>query len=315
MAHQIEKMFSVREKPWHYSETKELTKLIQEAPTSKEALRLAGLDWTVDGQPIFTEQGIMIPGYSANTRSSDGKVLGIVSGRYSTVQNAEAFAFTDALVGEGVTYETAGSLRGGKQIWLLARMPENVKVLGDEVEPYLCFTNTHDGSGAVRACMTPIRVVCNNTLNAALRSAKRSWSTPHVGDVQSRLEEAKRTLELAGQYMVALDEEADRLASQKMDEGAVIEAVSILIPMPKKPTDRQKKTVQDSRDGIISCVMAPDLAAFAKTKWGFLNAVADYVGHAAPVRQTKTFEERRWGDIIGGARLFDAAYALCKAED
>ena len=109
MAHQIEKMFSVREKPWHYSETKELTKLIQEAPTSKEALRLAGLDWTVDEQPIFTEQGIMIPGYSANTRSSDGKVLGIVSGRYSTVQNAEAFAFTDALVGEGVTYETAGS--------------------------------------------------------------------------------------------------------------------------------------------------------------------------------------------------------------
>lgn len=310
MAANVETMVYVREKPWHGLGT-----MVQEAMTSEEALRLAELDWTVDGKPIYTEDGMLIPGYVANTRSKDGSVLGVVTGRYTVVQNTEAFAFTDALIGEGVTYETAGSLRKGKQIWLLARMPENVNILGDEVEPYLCFTNTHDGSGAVRACMTPIRVVCNNTLNAALRQAKRSWSTPHVGDVQSRIEEAKRTLELAGQYMTALDEEADRLANEKLDEGGIIQAVSILLPMPEKPTDRQKKTVQDARDGIISCCFAPDLAAFAGTKWGFLNAVADYVGHAAPVRQTQTYEERRWGDIIGGAKLFDAAYAYCGAKE
>lgn len=129
--------------------------------------------------------------FFANVRSSDGAVLGVVSDRYQVVQNAEAFAFTDALIGgEGqVHYETAGSLMGGRKIWLLAKLPDT-EIVGDKTEPYLCFSNTHDGSGAIRVCMTPIRVVCNNTLNIALNGAKRAWSVRHTGDIQAKLQDS-----------------------------------------------------------------------------------------------------------------------------
>lgn len=151
-------MFYTREKPWHGLGTR-----VEEAPNSADALRLAGLDWTVRSEDVLSVRGDVIPEYRANVRDSDDTVLGIVGTRYKIVQNTDAFAFTDALIGGDVRYETAGSLKDGKQVWLLAKMPEQ-NIAGDEVEPYLCFSNTHDGSGALRICMTPIRVVCNNTL-------------------------------------------------------------------------------------------------------------------------------------------------------
>lgn len=304
MSANVETMMYVREKPWHG-----LGKMVAEAPTSAEALRLAELDWSVEGRDVFTAEGMVIPGYKANTRDKDGKVMGIVSNRYSIVQNADAFAFTDALVGEGITYETAGSLNGGKRIWLLGRMPET-KILGDKTEPYICFTNTHDGSGAVRACMTPIRVVCNNTLNVALSGAQRAWSTPHKGNVQARLDEARQTLQLAEKYLVRLDEEADRLANTKMGMDKVEKALDQMFPVGEEDTERQRKTAQYSKDQIIVCMMRPDIAQYLGTAWGFVNAVSDYVGHGDPARHTKNFEENRWGKIIGGHPLLDKAVAL-----
>ena len=187
----VETMFSVREVPWHGLGT-----IVQEAPTSKDALHLAGLDWNVISNPIFTADGKEIEGWKSNVRDSDNTVLGIVSNKYKIVQNAEAFEFTDELISDDVKYETAGSLRNGKQIWLLAKMPK-VKVVGDDVDPYVCFTNSHDGLGSIKVCMTPVRVVCNNTLNLALSNKRRCWTTRHVGDINSKLEEARRTLALA----------------------------------------------------------------------------------------------------------------------
>ena len=166
MAANIETMFYTREKPWHG-----LGVRVSEAPESAEALRLAGLDWEVDQEPIFTEENVLIPGYKANIRNTDRRVLGVVTDRYKVIQNTEAFSFTDALLGEGVRYETAGSLQGGRKIWLLARLPKEYIISGDRISPYLVFSNTHDGSGSVKVAITPIRVVCNNTLNLALSTA------------------------------------------------------------------------------------------------------------------------------------------------
>lgn len=303
MSANVETMFYVREKPWHGLGTK-----VDEALTSADALVAAGLDWTVNPLTVYDGLGREIVGYKANTRSTDGYVMGIVSDKYQIVQNKDAFEFTDALIGEGITYETAGSLRGGKQIWLLGRMPERY-ILGDKFEPYICFTNTHDGSGAVRACMTPIRVVCNNTLNAALSGAQRAWSTPHRGNVQMRLEEARQTLLLADAYMARLGEEADRLANEKMDDGQIEAALDVMFPVAEDATDRQKRTAAANKDAVMICMLRPDLAQFLNTKWGFINAVSDYVGHNEPFRHTKNFEENRWANIIGGHPLFDRAVA------
>lgn len=303
MSANVETMMYVRETPWHGLGTR-----VEEAPTSADALKLAGLDWEIEGRDVYDGNGNVIPGYKANTRSTDGSVMGIVSNRYAVVQNREAFEFTDALLGEEMRYETAGSLRGGKLIWLLGKMPER-KICGDKVEPYVCFTNTHDGTGAVRVCMTPIRVVCNNTLNAALSTAKRSWSTPHMGDVKGRLEQARQTLELADIYMENLAKEAERLAGEKMTEGDMRKTLDAIIPLDKDATDRQKRTAEKVKDEIIICTLAPDLVKFLHTKWGFVNAVSDYVGHADPNRRTKSYDENRWANIIGGHWLFDKAVA------
>lgn len=118
MAANVETMFYTREKPWHGLGTR-----VEEAPASADALRLAGLDWQVIQEPIFTDNEELISGYKANVRDSDRKVLGVVSDRYKIVQNQEAFSFTDTLLGNGVRYETAGSLQEGRKVWLLARLP------------------------------------------------------------------------------------------------------------------------------------------------------------------------------------------------
>ena len=159
MAHEVETMMYTREVPWHGLGTR-----VEEAPNSAEAIRLAGLDWEVVPKPLFLDDGRQIPGYVANTRTSDNSVLGVVSEKYKIVQNKEAFSFTDNIIGGDVRYETAGSLKNGKSVWLLAHLPKT-SILGDDVIPYLCFNNSHDGQGAIRVFMTPIRVVCNNTLN------------------------------------------------------------------------------------------------------------------------------------------------------
>lgn len=304
MAANVETMFYVREKPWHGLGTR-----VEEALTSEQALEAAGLNWAINPMPIYDGRGVEIRGYKANTRSTDGAVMGIVSNKYQIVQNKEAFEFTDALVGEGITYETAGSLRGGKQIWLLGKMPERY-IVGDKFEPYIVFTNTHDGTGAVRACMTPIRVVCNNTLNAALSGAKRAWSTPHRGNVQMRLDEARQTLQMADEYLVRLAEEADRLANEKMTDGEIEQTLDKMIALPEDATDRQKRTAEETKSEIMVCMLRPDLVQFLNTKWGFINAVSDYVGHGEPMRRTKNFEENRWANIIVGHPLFDKAVAL-----
>ncbi len=139
MAANVESMFYVRETPWHGLGTKVLT-----APSSNEALRLAGLNWQVLQEPIYTETEERIEGYKANVRDSDRRVLGVVTDRYKVIQNEEAFSFTDELLGEGVRYETAGSLLGGRKVWLLARLPHEYIIGGERISPYLVFSNTHD---------------------------------------------------------------------------------------------------------------------------------------------------------------------------
>jgi phage/plasmid-like protein (TIGR03299 family) len=309
MAHNIETMFSAgRVKPWHYAETSEVTKLIQEAPTSKEALHLAGLDWEVVQTPVYMNNGIEIPNYKANVRSTDNACLGIVTDRYQIVQNTEAFEFTDAIVGETedgvVKYETAGSLCGGRKIWLLAKMPTR-KVLDDEIDPYMFFSNSHDGSGAIKVGMTPIRIVCNNTLNMALNSAKRQWSTKHVGDMQSKLEEAKFCLQMADRYMQNLDIEADKLANAKLYKEQIDEILDELYPIDENDSDRKKRNVQAEKDSFYIAYFMPDIEKFRDTAWGAINAMSDVVTHSSPKRNTNSFNENRWGKIMDGHVLFD----------
>ena len=307
MAALVETMFYTREKPWHGLGTK-----VEEAPTSADALRLAGLDWRVEQKNIQLCGGSKVPGYKANVRSTDGKVLGVVSDRYRIVQNADAFEFTDSIIGGDVRYETAGSLNGGKKSWRRAKLPET-ELAGDKPEPYLCISNTHDGSGAVRVCMTPIRVVCNNTLNLALDSAKRAWSVRHTGSLQSKMHEARSCLRIANRYMGALAEKADRMANTTITRDRLNRILDELFPVDEHTTEREKKNIKKLRDEYMVCYFAPDLVKFRDTAWGAYNAMSDMITHNAPLRKTENYRENNWGRLMDGHVMMDKMTALLNA--
>lgn len=304
MSAAVETMVYVREVPWHGLGT-----MVREAPTSADALSLACLDWEVIQKPVFLEGSeIPVPNYKANVRSKDEKVLGIVTDRYKVVQNTEAFEFTDSLITGDVHYETAGALLGGRKIWLLAQMP-SAKVAGDEVEPYLCFSNTHDGSGAVKVFMTPVRVVCNNTLNFALSTAKRWWSIRHVGDIQQKVGEARESLELANRYMIELDKYADKMANKTVTDEQLKNLLNEIFPVEEDATQRSKDNVQKLKDEFMICYFMPDIAKFRGTAWGVLNAMTDMAAHSQPMRNTQNYKENNWNRIMDGHWLVDKMVA------
>ena len=307
MPAEVETMMYVREKPWHGLGTE-----VTEAPTSADALRFAGLDWQVNQEPVFNSRGGIVKGYKANVRDSDGSVLGIVGDRYKVVQNADAFRFTDDLIGGDVCYETAGSLREGKQIWLLAKMPER-RIAGDSVEPYLCFTTSHSGESGVKVCMTPIRVVCNNTLNIALSSAKRVFSMRHTETVHDRLEEARNCLFRADEYMDGLAEYADYAAYRRLGDDEIHSILDELFPVTDQTTEREKSTIDKIKNEYWVCYLAPDIMRFRGTAWGAINAMSDMVTHSMPHRNTKNYAENNWGRIMDGHTLIDRMAKLCMA--
>ena len=309
MAANIESMFYVRETPWHGLGTKVL-----EAPASKDALQLAGLDWRVLQEPIYTAMEELVDGYKANVRDSDRKVLGVVTDRYRVIQNDEAFAFTDELLGAGVKYETAGSLQGGRKVWLLAHMPHEYIISGERISPYLLFSNTHDGSGAIKVALTPIRVVCQNTLNLALANAKRSWSMIHTGDIKEKMQEAKDTLFLAENYMDELGKEFEALRMKKLTDKQVMEYIEILLPIEDGSTPQQEKNMKRLREDMkVRYFDAPDLQGVGKNAYRFVNAVSDFATHAEPLRKTANYKENLFSRTVDGNPMIDKAYQMVSA--
>lgn len=306
MSANVESMFYVRETPWHGLGTK-----VMEAPDSEGALIAAGLNWNVIQEPIFTGENEPIRGYKANIRDSDRRILGVVTDRYKVIQNHEAFAFTDELLGQGVRYETAGSLQDGKKVWLLAHMPHEYIISGERISPYLLFSNTHDGSGAIKVALTPIRVVCNNTLNLALSTAKRSWSMIHTGDIRSKMQEARDTLFMAERYMDELGKEFEALRLKKLSDQKVMEYIEVLLPVEDGSTPQQIKNIERLREDMkIRYFDAPDLQDTGKNAYRFINAVSDFATHAKPLRRTANYKENLFARTAEGNPLIDRAYQM-----
>lgn len=309
MAANVETMFSTRKKPWHGLGT-----IVAEALASKEALEVAGLDWKVVQKRIYTGDRQLIPGYRANVRDTDNKLLGVVSDRYRVVQNEDAFAFTDSLLGEGVRYETAGSLQSGRRVWMLAKLPNEYIILGEQISPYLVFCNSHDGSGAIKVAMTPIRVVCSNTLNLALNTAKRCWTAKHTTNIADKLEEAKETLFFAEAYMSRLGQEMEVLRKERLSDRKVMEYINTLLPIKEDMTIQQKKNLRSLKEDLKRRYFdAPDLQDVGKNAYRFINAVSDFATHNKPLRETANYKENLFMRTLDGHAMIDQAYRMIKA--
>ncbi|MGF7145361.1 phage/plasmid-like protein (TIGR03299 family) [Anaerotaenia torta] len=309
MSANVETMFYTREKPWHGLGTQ-----VSHALSSREALAASGLDWKVLQKSIVTEDGITIEGYRANVRDTDDKVLGVVTDRYKVVQNEEAFAFTDDLLGSGVRYETAGSLQEGRKTWLLAKLPSEYIMLGDRISPFMVFSNSHDGSGAIRVAMTPIRVVCQNTLNLALSTATRAWSAIHTGDIRIKLEDARQTLFMAERYMDSLGKEFENLNKIRLSDSKVMEFIQLLLPADENSSSIQERNIMKLREDMkLRYFDAPDLSGVGRNGYRFINAVSDFATHSKPLRETSNFKENLFARTMDGNALIDRAYEMVKA--
>lgn len=280
-----------------------------------EALFVSGLDFTVRQENIQTSEACPIPldGFRANIKD-DGTPLGIVSTKYKVVQNKDAFAFLDRLVEEGMKFERAGGLQNGRKVFVLARMPDKYIISGEHISPYIVFINSHDGTGSIKILMTPVRMICLNMLNLALRNAVRSWSAVHSGNVSYKLEDAKNTLLYADRYMQELGVTIEELKQQPVSDAKVLELVDVLLPTNDSMSDAQRKNVGLQREDLLERYFhAPDLAPLKRTAYRFINAVSDHATHADPIRRRENYNEALFNRSVEGNALVDRAYHLLSA--
>lgn len=333
----------VKENPWHG-----LGKYLGGEPITREVmLREAGLDWTVELRPLMypipaDAKYQVVESHVATIRADTNELLGLVSKDYKPIQQREAFDFMDRLVeaAGGAHYETAGSLKGGQQVFALVKLPEVIEVTRqDLVGQYLLLVNGHDGGHAFRCGFTPIRVVCDNTLSASLARWERSlqdWVTVrHVGDVPAKVEEARRILGLSVKFFQVAGEYYRRMSLRDIDAAGARAYFESVLPLPDRlqPADEASDSERGRNlirldqarqthqllvqlfDGEASGGSLPGVRG---TLWGAYNAVTEYVDHVRGA--TRKGEPRRGafeGAVMGeGARIkqraFDEAMAILK---
>jgi phage/plasmid-like protein (TIGR03299 family) len=333
MSHEIDDttgqpaVFVTGEPAWH-----RLGAVIETAASSAEAIKLARLDWRVEQWPIRAfgpEQPIGESGQTkavdvsvadcvANVRTDTNAVLGVVGLRYRVFQNAEAFDFMDALVGEKLAmYETAGSLHGGRRVWMMARIPQEYRAGRDDlIKPYVLLTNTHDGSQSLRMFPTTVRVVCANTLNLALDEAGGEGLTvSHHPRLDSRIAEARTKLGIIAVRFAKFGEELHALAARQMSVSEAVAYFRSLAGMDiPGGTDRQRKTRENIYQQFLTNFdnARNALPGMKHTAWGAYNAVSEWADHQRNYRGLNPTEKlnRRLDSIWFGAshQLKQAAY-------
>ena len=295
-------MFSVPAVPWHG-----LGVVLDGYPRSiDEALQCAGLGWQVthgDVLVVTTAQWTDAPGtthprepipaagFKANVRADTGAVLGIVSADYEVVDNRDAFRFLHALIGSDLHFETAGSLWGGRRVWVLARRHDYIELGGDRSATCIYVANSNNGSMAVTAAVTPIRIVCANTLDAALRhaehgvSAQRTLRFRHTGNLPAKFAEARQVLGMTIDYEQQFKTLADRLAREPITERALEHRVLphlwvIDTDLGKTARANRERTIGRVLDVFRGQGSAGDTTGNSRgSKWVAFNAIAEHLDH------------------------------------
>lgn len=297
MPAQVEKMAYVTDRglPWWIGIEPGEAVGLDKLQTAAEMIVESGLDTTVEKQPLFARVGDMdypVPDKFATVRSSDNAVLGVVGRQYKVIQNAEAFQFADNLVDDGqAKYETAGSLRGGRVIFLSMELNHlDLTLDGDDandntIKTYLLLSNAHDGSRALEADITKVRVVCANTLNFAIAGAQRRFKIRHSGSIDGKLAAARQALGIAFNYDAAFEKAATRLLSKKLVDAQVQDIFrSAVWPIDEEQASEGRLESHPSTLAFETYKNADNLAQIRGTAWGALNAVAEFVDHEQEYR-------------------------------
>lgn len=327
--------FSVNQKAWHG-----LGQIVEQYPTSEEAIKHAGLDYEVIKNPLYTKGSdiiettngietinneLNVPKYFASIRTDNNAVLGVVGNDYHIVQNREAFNFFDSIVegDEGILYETAGALGSGERIFITAKLPDYIRVgNGDDVtEKYIFLTTSHDGSGSITAAFTPVRIVCQNTLNASLRSMTNVVRIKHTSGAKQRIENAHKIMGLANTLSSQLEVIFNDWTKVKVSDREVRKLIQLALCPNKETFDLLKKGAEDEISTVFKNVVQ-DAFAYAMTSdsqqmdttkgtlFGAYNAVTGYYQN---VRNYKNDEAKLQSIVMGGTAQLKSqkAFELC----
>jgi phage/plasmid-like protein (TIGR03299 family) len=320
--------FSVKEKAWHG-----LGKIVDQYPNSRDAIVHAGLDYQVEKTKLFTEgllknegqdmPAISVPGYFATMRTDNNAVLGVVGMDYQIVQNRAAFTFFDSIIGsDGVMYETAGALGKGERIFITAKLPGYIKVGNDDlIEKYLFLTTSHDGSGSITAAFTPIRIVCANTLNAAMKNMTNVVKIRHTSNAAERLRTAHKVMGIASRFSDEIGETFNQWVKRPIAD----QQLKKLIEIAMAPN---KEVLGNLKDGKVNALstqflnIVEDVYEYALsnptqqlpttmgTLFGAYNAVTGYFQN---VRKFQDEEAKLKSIILGGTAQLraQAAFNIC----
>jgi phage/plasmid-like protein (TIGR03299 family) len=326
--------FSVKEKAWHG-----LGQIVQDYPTSAAAIQHAGLDYTVEKRQLFTYDNdnvlqdvegslqipeIAVPNYYATLRTDTQDVLGVVGKDYEIVQNKDAFTFFDAIVDEGIMYETAGALGKGERIFITAKLPGYIKVGNDDlIEKYLFLTTSHDGFGSITAAFTPIRIVCNNTLNAALRNCSNSIKIRHTVNAKERLEQAYKVMGIANKLSEDLEGIFNRWAKviitdkslKRLIQLAMVPNKEVLHNLQQGKQDELSTTFKNMCDSVYEYALSSTTQNTATTKETVFGAYNAVTGYFQNIRSYKNNDAKLKSLLFGGTGQLrtQAAFDLCEA--
>lgn len=290
---------SAREDAWH-----RLGTVTSTAMTAEEALETALLSgWDVrkvalQTETVLDEHGagsLAVPGHFATVRTNPvtrgTDVLGVVGTKYRPIQNEEHAELLNTLVDmSGAHFETAGSLRGGREVFVTMKMPEHLNVGGtDKVDLYLAALNSHDGTSAFRLLVTPVRVVCANTQAAALKEAKASFSIRHTSGANAAIAQARQALGLTFTYQKAFEEEAERMIQQSLTSWQFMSIMGRLFPEPAaNAPGSTRNRYQEKMNRLEELFTTAETnAAIRGTRWAGYQSVTEYIDHYAPAQRTQ----------------------------
>lgn len=284
MSHLVEALAYAGETPWHGLGVRLAQRL-----GAQDMLKCAGLDWIVAPQPVFVQErqddgtlvSVVVPGVKAIVRQPHGNVLKVLSDEYGIVQNAVLAELADAMAGEMQSWEVAGSLDEGRKVFFCGVL-DDTEVAGDRVRNYVTLASSHDGTLAITALRSPIRTVCNNTLQANLGVGGCRITIRHTKNAEGKVKVAAQLCADARSYFGAFTAEAQTLVGQQM---SVIEAVELgekLFPAYRSETTGQM-VVPELQGMVIDLFKhqhaVPHDRRIAGTRWGFYQALTAALDH------------------------------------
>ncbi|MEV7908610.1 DUF932 domain-containing protein, partial [Streptomyces anulatus] len=268
-----------------------------------EVLRLGGIDWEVARREVrysFMLNGEerptlrIAPGHHVTVREDTGEALGVVGRKYTPLQNRRIFEFLEDLVAQGVVWESAGSLRGGRRVFVSMKVPENIVIdaggIADEVTLFIAAMNSHDGSSKAETVVTPWRPVCANTERFAVRDAVTRWGIRHTSGALDRLEEARRSLGLTLRYGEAWAAEETALAHTALEIDEFHRVIADLWPVEEDANDRARG-IATRRTERLDAMFRSEAERLGRTAYAAERIVTDYLDHVAPRRPGKSMTE------------------------